>query len=170
LKRGWLNARGLVSRAFADTRIDAFFADASRGAGRPCGLSVSRLASCGEGADVSISMTCKGRRALHILAYSLKFERFGVGNHHLEVSLRRAFTDGVQVYDFLAPRHTYKLEWSEGVMPVEDHVKALGVAGRVYADVYVARVREAGKAALKALPRSLTRMIAGAHRSTHSLG
>lgn len=168
LKRGWLNTKGLVSRAFADTRVDAFFTDVTSG-NRPAGVGVSLLTSAGEGADVNISITCKGRRAIHILAYALKFEKVGVGNHHLEVNLQRAFADGIEVYDFLAPRHEYKMEWADGAIAVEDHAIAMTRRGRLYADVYIAVVREAVKRGLKSLPRGMTRLIAGAHRSTHSI-
>lgn len=168
LKRGWLNSKGLVSRAFADTRIDGFFADAASGQ-RPAGVAVSLLSSAGEGADVNISVTCKGRRAIHILAYALKFEKVGVGNHHLEMSLRRAFDDGVEVYDFLAPRHAYKMEWADDAIAVNDVTLAVTRRGRWYADIYIAHVREAAKSSLKRLPRGLTRLLAGAHRTTHSI-
>lgn len=168
LKRGWLNSKGLVSRAFADTRIDRFFADVTSGE-RPAGVGVSLLTSGGEAADVNISITCKGRRAIHILAYALKFEKVGVGNHHLEVNLQRAFADGVQFYDFLAPRHAYKMEWADDAIAVNDLAVALTKRGQLYADVYLAVVREAVKSSLKKLPRSLTRLVAGVHRSTHSI-
>ena len=168
LKRGWLNSKGLVSRAFVDTRIDRFFSDVTSGE-RPAGVGVSLLTSAGEGADTNISITCKGRRAIHILAYALKFEKVGVGNHHLEVNLQRAFDDGVEVYDFLAPRHEYKMEWADDAIAVNDMAVALTRRGRLYADVYIAVVREAVKASIKKLPRSLTRFVAGAHRTTHSI-
>ncbi len=169
LKRAWLNSRGLISKAFADARIDAFFADAVASTSRPCGVAISQLTSNGECADVSISVTCKGRRAIHILAYALKFEKVGAGNHHLEVALQTAYADGVEVYDFLAPRHEYKMEWADTVVSVSDHAIALSPLGRLYADVYLAHVREGIKRALKALPRGVTRFVAGAHRSTHSV-
>jgi CelD/BcsL family acetyltransferase involved in cellulose biosynthesis len=169
LKRAWLNSRGLMSKAFADVRIDAFFADAVASTNRPCGVAISQLASNGECADVSISVTCKGRRAIHILAYALKFEKVGAGNHHLEVALQSAYADGIKVYDFLAPRHEYKMEWADTVVSVSDYALALSPLGKLYADIYLAHVREAVKRALKTLPRGVTRFIAGAHRSTHGV-
>ena len=169
LKRAWLNSRGLISRAFADTRIDAFFADAASSMTRPCGVGISVLQSAGESADVAISVTCKGRRAIHILSYALKFEKVGAGNHHLEVALQKAYTDGIEVYDFLAPRHAYKMEWADTVVLVSDHALAMSRLGRLYADIYLAHVREGLKSALKRLPRGMTRFIAGAHRSTHGV-
>ncbi len=169
LKRAWLNSRGFVSKAFADVRIDAFFGDAVSSTTRPCGVAISRLSSNGECADVSISVTCKGRRAIHILAYALKFEKVGAGNHHLEMALQSAHADSIEIYDFLAPRHEYKMEWADTVVSVSDHALALSPLGKLYADVYLALIREGIKRAIKRMPRGLTRFIAGAHRSTHGV-
>lgn len=166
LKRAWLDSRGLLSKAFADTRVDAFFADAVSSTARPCGVAVSVLSSAGENANVAISVTCKGRRALHVLAYALKFEKFGVGKHHLDAALQQAYADGVQVYDFLAPNHAYKMDWADTVVVVADHALALSPLGKLYTDIYLARVREGLKAVLKRLPRRMTRLLAGAHRGS----
>ncbi len=169
LKRAWLNERGLVSKAFADERIDTFFADASSSVARPCGVAISELRTNGECADLSISVTCKGRQAIHILSYALKFEKFGAGNHHLEVAMQRAFEDGVAVYDFLAPRHAYKMEWADGVVAVNDQVLALSPLGNIYADLYLAKVRESLKSLLKRLPLRLRRLIGGARKTVTGL-
>lgn len=167
LKRAWLNSRGFISKAFADTRIDAFFADAAGSTGRPCGVVISVLSSTGETANVAISVTCKGRRALHVLAYALKFEKFGVGKQHLDAALQQAHEDGIKVYDFLAPNDAYKMDWADTVVVVADHALALSPLGKLYTDVYLARLREGLKALVKRLPRGVTRLLAGAHRSTH---
>ena len=167
LKRAWLNNRGLMSKAFADTRIDAFFAASAASKERPCGVDISVLSLAGEAANVSISVTCKGRRALHILAYALTFEKLSVGNHHLEAGLRHACADRIEVYDFLAPNHAYKMEWADEVVVVADHALALSPLGKLYTDIYLARVREVLKVVVKRLPRRITRLLAGAQRSKH---
>ena len=167
LKRAWLNQKGLVSRAFADTRIDAFFRDAAAGGSHPCGVSISLLRSAGEAADVNIAVACKGRCAIHIIAYAMKFERYSAGNYHLAKHIERAFGDGIEVYDFLAPRHDYKMEWADQTTLVNDHALALTTLGRAYTRIYLAVVREGVKSAMKTMPRAFTRLFATAHRSTH---
>jgi CelD/BcsL family acetyltransferase involved in cellulose biosynthesis len=169
LKRAWLNHRGLVSKAFSDQRIDRFFGDVARAVDRPCGVAVSELRTNGECADLSISVTCKGRQAIHILSYAMKFEKFGAGNHHLEVALQRAYDDGIQVYDFLAPRHAYKMEWADGCVVVNDHALALSPFGRLYTDVYLAKIREGLKTMLLRLPLGIRRFIGGAQKTFTAL-
>jgi CelD/BcsL family acetyltransferase involved in cellulose biosynthesis len=163
IKRAWLNHKALVSKAFKDQRIDTFFANAIASTERPCGVQLSLLKSNGEGCDANVSITCKGRRAVHILAYSLKFEKLGVGNHHLDVNLERAFHDGIAVYDFLAPKHIYKMEMADGTVPVRDHTLAISPLGRLYVDLYVAWLREGLKRTVARLPVSLRRLLAGRH-------
>jgi CelD/BcsL family acetyltransferase involved in cellulose biosynthesis len=164
LKRAWLHGKGLVSRAFADRRIDAFFADVAAGATRPAGVSVSVLRSAGTVADVNIAVTCKGRRALHVIAYAPEFERCGAGCHHMARDIARAFDEGVAVYDFLAPRHDYKMEWADHVVAVGDHALAVTPVGRAYARVYLALIREGAKRMLNALPKPLATTVARLHR------
>jgi CelD/BcsL family acetyltransferase involved in cellulose biosynthesis len=159
LKRLWLQARGFVSRAFADRRFDAFFAAAAASSDRPAGVTVSTLQSNGEAVDMNICVTAKGRLGLHILAYDQRVEKLGAGNHHLELCLQRAFQDGLDVFDFLAPRHAYKMEWADGVVAVHDQAKALTWRGQAYLDVYVAHVREWAKAATRRLPREFMRRL-----------
>lgn len=152
LKRAWLKSRGQLSKAFADRRVDDFFASACADQNRPTGAEVHVLRSGGEIANAAISVTIKGRRALHMLAYGLKFEKCAAGVLHVEKLVARAFEDGVETFDFLAPRHDYKLEWADGVVRVGDYAVPVTRTGKVYARVYLGAVRETIKAAAKAAP------------------
>jgi CelD/BcsL family acetyltransferase involved in cellulose biosynthesis len=163
LKRAWLNEKALVSKAFKDQRIDGFFMDAVGSTTRPCGVEISMLESNGECGDANISVTCKGRRAVHILAYNLKFDKLGVGNHHLHSAITDAHAEGIQTYDFLAPRHAYKMDWADTTLMVRDHSLAMSPLGRLYVDLYVARIRESVKRNIARLPGGLRRWISGTH-------
>ena len=167
-KRAWLSTKGLVSRAFADTRIDAFFADAARGDIRPIDTKLSIVTSAGEFADIGIAITAKHHRALHIIAYNLKFERYGAGALNLEAGLKRAMADGVATFDFMAPRHDYKMEWADGVVLVEDYAVGLTRAGRIYTRVGLDLVKNGVKSALKVMPPRLQGLIADVHRRARS--
>lgn len=160
LKRDWLQRRGLFSRAFMDRRFDAFFATAVASTERPAGVSVSVLRSNGLAAGVTISVTAKERIGLHILAYDQAVEKLGVGNQHLESALRRAFDQGIEVYDFLAPKHPYKMEWADGVVAVNDWARAQTWRGAIYLHVYVAGVREGAKWLMRVLPKPVAQRLA----------
>ena len=160
LKRAWLKTRGQLSRALADRRTETFFADVCSGTHRPCGAHVSLLTAGGEIADAAITVTVKGRQAVHILAYGLKFEKCAAGILHVEKMVARAFATGIATLDFLAPRHEYKLEWADGVMRVADYAVPVTLVGKAYTRIYLKHVREGLKAVLKSVPRSEAGMLA----------
>ena len=63
----------------------------------------------------------------------------GAGLLHLEATIAKAFEQGQQRFDLLAPRHDYKMEFADGVMGVSDYSLAVSPLGRLYVDLYVAR-------------------------------
>ena len=163
LKSEWLKDRGLVSHAIADARMSRFFADAAEGASRSTNCVVSALMANGESAALEVSFTCRGRLAMHVIVFNLKYEKSGAGVLLLEQSLRDGFADNIAVYDMLAPGDNYKLDWSDATIDVIDWAKPLTLAGRTYAQVYLGFVRSRVKSAMSAMPQSLRRLISGGY-------
>lgn len=141
LKRAWLKDRGLVSPALADPRTLAFFRDVAGASERPVGCTVTSLDTRGEPAAIEVSFDCKGRRAVHVIVYSLKYERMSAGQLLIDRSLRNCFEIGISTYDLLTPADAYKLDWADGVVEANDWTLARSLRGRAYADLYLARVR-----------------------------
>lgn len=168
LKRAWLKERGLISRAMADRRMASFLADAVSCERRPTGARVSVLRSGGETASVEIGFSARGRLALHLIVYSLKFEKSGAGVIHLENTVQRARAAGVSTLDLLAPKADYKMEWADGTVPVADYTLALTLTGRIYGAVYLGFLRERIKSMLEVLPRSVRRLAAAALAVAHT--
>jgi CelD/BcsL family acetyltransferase involved in cellulose biosynthesis len=165
LKRVWLAERGLVSPAFADTRIDDFFADVASGVVRPAGCRVLAM-RCGDTpAALEIGLTCKGRAAIHVIVYDREFEKAAAGNLLMEDSIRRACDAGLTTFDLLAPADSYKMDWADGVVEVSDWVAPLSLAGQVYGRIYLAFFRHFAKKAIAALPAPMRRAVAGGFRS-----
>ena len=161
LKRAWLKERGLLSPAIADRRLATFLADAVSCERHPTGARVSILKSGGETASIEIGFAAKGRLALHLIVYSLKFEKSGAGVLHLEDTVRRAKEAGVAALDLLAPKADYKMEWADGTVPVADYTLPLTWAGRIYGSIYLGFLRERSKSALEHLPLSVRKLAAG---------
>jgi CelD/BcsL family acetyltransferase involved in cellulose biosynthesis len=166
LKAEWLRHRGLVSHAISDARMSRFFAAAAEGKDKPTNCIVSVLKSNGEPAALEVSVTCKGRLAMHVIVYALKFEKSGAGVLLMERSLRDGYTDGIGVYDMLAPGDNYKLDWADGVIEVCDWVKPLSLAGITYARLYLGLLRSRAKHAISAMPQSLRRMLSKSYAMT----
>ena len=87
LKAAWLKDRGLVSSAIANERMSCLFADLAEGHQTPVECIVSALKSNGEAAALEVSFTCKGRLAMHLIAFNLEYEKTGAGVLLLEQSL-----------------------------------------------------------------------------------
>ncbi len=160
LKSEWLRHRGLVSHAISDARMARFFADAAAGNAKSTNCIVSALRSNGEPAALEVSFTCKGRLALHVIVYSLKFEKSGAGVILMEKSLREGYDADISVFDMLAPGDAYKFDWADGSADVYDWVKPLSVTGYTYSRVYLGMLRTRAKQALKAMPQSIRRLVA----------
>ncbi|MFM2421598.1 MAG: hypothetical protein RL291_128, partial [Pseudomonadota bacterium] len=108
MKQAWLIEKGRLSRAFKDERIQDFFEDVARAGPYVAGVEIDTLRTAGEMAAASISVTAKRRRGLHVVVYNMKFEKAGAGSMNLAKTLQRAFNEGVEIFDFLAPAHEYK--------------------------------------------------------------
>ena len=160
LKAAWLRDRGLVSTAISDARMAHFMAAAVAGNDKSVECVVAALTVDGAPAAIEISFTCKGHLAQHVIVFDLKHEKAGVGILLMEQSLRDDFDDGIAVHDLLAPTATYKMDWADATMAVNDWAIPMNLAGQVYAHVYLAHVRPRAKATVQALPPKLRKAVA----------
>lgn len=160
LKAAWLRDRGLVSTAISDARMAEFMAAAVAGNDKSVACVVAALNVDGAPAAIEISFTCKGHLAQHVIVFDLKFEKAGVGILLMEQSLRDDFNDGIATHDLLAPTATYKMDWADATVDVNDWAIPMNLAGQVYAQVYLAHVRPRAKAAVQAMPTKLRKVVA----------
>lgn len=152
LKRAWLHERGIVSPALTDPRTARFFADVTRAETHAAGCHVMSLSCGGKPVALEIGVRCKGRSAIHIIAYDLDYEKTAAGSLLMEDSIRHACDEGIAVFDLLAPGDGYKLEWADGSTTVRDWAAPISVLGRLYAFVYLGHIRTALKRGVEALP------------------
>ncbi|MEQ1714538.1 MAG: GNAT family N-acetyltransferase [Hyphomicrobium sp.] len=161
LKAEWLADRGLVSHAIGDARMTRFFAAAAEAATHPVDCVVSSLKAQGETAALDVSFACKGRMAVHVIVFNLKYEKAGVGSLLLEQSIRDAYAEGTTTIDLMAPGDNYKLDWADASIDVTDWSRPLTIAGHTYARIYLGLVRGQVKKAMAAMPQSLRRLVTG---------
>ena len=160
MKRIQLKDRGLVSPAFANERIDGFFADAADGQCHSPGTLVYELKCDGEPAALDILFRCKDRVAAHILAYAAKFQKESVGVHLLEHAIGQAIADGYRTFDLLAPADEYKLRWADGMVPVTDWTLPVTGKGAAYTHIHLMRIRPMMKSLFGRLPGPVRRFLA----------
>jgi CelD/BcsL family acetyltransferase involved in cellulose biosynthesis len=159
LKRQSLAGKGQISRAFADDRFKAFFADVAAGCDRPIPCRIATLRSGSDTAAIQITLDCKGHRFLHVTVYVCAFEKFGAGALLLEREVQKSFEDGFAVFDLLAPLHPYKMEFASTTMPVRDYAVAATLRGRLYAATALSG-RQRAKRCVESLPAPLRRYFA----------
>jgi hypothetical protein len=71
--------RGLVSRALSNPATRNFFASVATAADRPVSAVVTSPETRGKVITaLEVVFDCKGRRAVHLIVYALKFERASV--------------------------------------------------------------------------------------------
>lgn len=160
MKRDWLKDRGLVSPAFADPRMDRFFAAVAEGAVRPVGCVVSTLMSAGEAAAIEIAFHAKDRIVMHVIVFNLEYEKAGAGVLLLEKTIADSFDTDCRTFDLLSPADGYKLDWSDATVGVHDWVLPASFKGWLYARLYLDLTRNTAKAVINALPKDLRRSMA----------
>lgn len=168
LKQAWLKHRGLFSRALAHPTTRAFFVAVARGGERPIGTVVKCLETGGETAAIEISFDCKGRRAVHVIVYALKFERASAGQLLMERSVRDAMEEGIGVFDLMAPGDAYKLDWADASVEVLDWAKGLTMRGRIFTKLYLGHTRPKLKIAINATGELMRRVRAGRESANHT--
>lgn len=159
LKRDALAGKGQISRAFADDRLKAFFADVASGHDRPVPCRVAALRSGGDTAAIQITLDCKGHRFLHVTVYARAFEKFGAGALLLEREVQTSFEDAVAAFDLLAPMHPYKMEFAGSTVAVRDYTLAASLRGRFYAAIALSG-RQRAKTYVEGLPAPVRRYLA----------
>lgn len=145
LKRQTLDDTGRLSIALHDPRFAAFFADAAEAVSHPCGCRVTRMTVDGRLVASSIDVNFRGHRAAHIIVHAPEFAACGPGLHLVEDWARTAHAEGMTQLDLLAPAHSYKWDWADSSIAVNDYALATSVKGRLFVS-YLAHARPRLKA------------------------
>lgn len=145
LKRRTLDNSGRLSMALHDPRFAAFFADTAEAASHPCGCRVTRMTAGDRHVASTIDISFRGHRAAHIIVHAPEFATCGPGLHMVEDWARTAHAEGLSRLDLLAPGHSYKWDWADSSIAVNDYALAITRKGAVFVG-YLARMRPRLKA------------------------
>jgi len=159
MKCHWLANHGLVSKAFADDRIDRFFASVLTSPGRPTGCQVSVMKVGREIAAVVIGIICKGRHAIHICTYNPdpRFIRSGAGALLIDATVQNSLDMDLVNFDMMAPGDAYKYEWAGASVKVRDYTVPLTLRGQAYATL--GSCTHSAKLAFEMAPQCLRRAL-----------
>ena len=155
LKRDWLKAKGLVSRAYSDTRFDAFFADVAGSTDHPCGCLISVLKCGSEAVAYDIGFKAGTNYVVHIGAYNHEYEKVSPGSLLTEDFLNECYDLDIETYDLMAPSASYKMSWADDCVSLCDYAYPLNTRGFLYAKGILWFLRNAIKKTLKHTPVKL---------------
>lgn len=155
MKRRQLIERALPSPAFADNKLDSFFADVARASNRPAATRVFTLRAGEELAAANIVVACKDRMLGHVFAFDARFAKENVGTLLLHEMVKQAVTMGCATFDLLAPADEYKLRCADGTHAVTSWALPLSAKGAVFTHAYLRFARPSLKRAIEALPQRL---------------
>lgn len=159
MKHRALTAKGALSPALADPRFEAFFAAAAADRSGASGAIVHAIVAGGQPAALKVLVEAKTTACLHIAVFDPAFEKYGAGAVLLEHVIAESIDSGKHTLDLLAPRHSYKMDFADGVVLVNDRALPLTAKGWVYARAYLG-IRSRVKAAVESLPLALRRIAA----------
>jgi len=168
-KRVWLTGKGLMSRPLASPRLVEF---------------LSRLPADGKGGGLRMVISCmrvgehriswelgfrfKGRHYGYITAHERTLTRSSPTRLHMDLSQKRALSDGMRVFDLLVPVADHKKTWSSAVEPVREYFMPLTAAGRILGESYLCHFRPLLRRGVEWLPRGW-RIKAGGWRPDMNL-
>lgn len=162
LKREWMTAKSIVSRALSDMRTYRFFLDTATDTQRPTGCRITTM-SCGEELiGAKLNYVAKGRAIAHVITYNLAYEKWNPGHLTTYCGLKALKDDGIEIFDFMGPCAPFKLDWADNTIGVNDWAVPLSVKGTIWARVYLGFARDRLKAAHQALPMSVKKLTAQA--------
>ncbi len=160
MKREWLRETGRIAPSFNDERFGSFFNALAGNTKRPAGCVVSALTLDGYPIAVEVGILDRGQYAVHIGAFEASHARLSPGTHQMARSIAKLIDMGVERYDLLAPHDSYKMTWTDKTVGVCDYVVPRSIAGRVYADLYLKRLRPAMKNGLTAISNAASKVTA----------
>jgi len=88
-------------------------------------------------------------------AYDVQYRRFGVGRIQTEDSVRWAFENGYQYFDFMPPYDEYKTSWTNSEIKVENFLCTLNSKGMLFRSVFSEELRTKAKKIYNKIPRSI---------------
>lgn len=158
MKREWLRETGRIAPSFNDERFASFFAGIAGAVDRPAGCVVSALMIDDQPIAVEVGILNAGQYAGHIGAFEARYGRLSPGTHQMARTVAKLIEMDIERYDLLAPSDDYKRSWADGSVGVGDYVVPRSIPGRVYADLYLKRLRPAMKHGLSALSSAASRV------------
>lgn len=161
-KVSWLEQRGLLSRAYTDSRVTSFWRDLAEAPASQTKLHVSVLKCSDVPVAIEVGLRFRKTHVAHIGAFSPEYERFSPGILQMESTVGDCIENGFERYDLLPPNDAYKLQWADDEMPVVSFTLPMTLKGRAFVGLRLDRSAHTAKAYFQRLPLQLRRPLVAA--------
>lgn len=160
-REDWVEAMGLTSRALEDEAVHSFLTSMCRAEAEGCELIAMEL----KHGDVPIStewgFLSGGSYSAYMADWSPDYEQYSPGKLHQMDVIEACFQLGVRKIDFLKPASRYKMTWTSDVAPVFDFVSPLSFKGKIYASLWLGKLRPLAKRMVLAMPKNMRSQLVG---------
>ena len=155
LKGQWLDERGLASQVIGDAGWEAVLEMLARD--HPRMLAAASLTVGDTLAAIEVGLVHQQRWYAFLGATHPDFTRAGPGHVLMADTVAQCATEGLAVYDLLAPAQAYKRAMASGSVVIHDYAAALNLRGKLA--LWGARQLPAAKNAVNALPAPIRRAV-----------
>lgn len=156
LKRVWQQQKGSVSAGYAHgASYDCLLRLSKQGF-----LLVAYLRAGNDIAAVEIGALDQRRYWSLVQSYDLRFSKHAPGRLLFWHLLERCPQLSIDVFDFLAPAHRHKLEWSNMEVTIDDYLVPVSTRG-YFAASYLARIKPVLRECYHRLPPRLRQQASG---------
>lgn len=140
-KSRWIEARGRQNRVLTSPGLVPFLKALSRAESPAVRLVISELSAGGRPVSWEIGLRSGGVHHAFITSHAIAFTDLSPARLHMDLSQRRALTDGMAAFDLMLPHDAYKDSWSSGRTEVSDYHLPLSLAGHLYGRIYLEQLR-----------------------------
>lgn len=152
LKRSWILDKNLVSKAFSDPRLDAFFYFLFKNDADTTGSQIAVL-YCGKKiAAIMVGFKKSDQFKAHISVINKDFACDRPGVALTQMFLAWHHENGTKNFDFLAPADAYKKIWTDDMHMIGDYTLPLNFSGYLYTQIMLRGLRQNGKKFIARLP------------------
>ena len=160
IKRRWLKETARVSSGFAYEDFDTFLAALDGDAGEKRGAMLFALHAGDRLVAAEIGFLLNRHYYAYIGAFDWDFRDASPGKTQMDMTVAWLIDNGADAYDLLANPADYKESWSNRTFRLDTYAIPMTWKGRLYADLWVPRLRPALKSVFMTLPHGLRRLAA----------
>ncbi len=152
-KNEWLRARGRRNVILKCPRHMEFLKLLSRATNSAVETVTTQITAGGKPVSWEIGFRYNKTHFAYITSHLNTLTDLSPGRLHMDLSQRKALTDGMNTFDLMVPNDQHKESWSSKMVGARDFYLPLSLRGRMFGWLYLVQVRPLLRKAYYRLPR-----------------